>query len=58
MIEAYDKIINIIKDAHFLAVEGGSIENLINNFNNMYSNKELTESLNKIYNEKLKEYQL
>jgi hypothetical protein len=58
MMDAYDKIINIIKDAHFLSIEGGSIKNLINNFNNMYNNKELTESLNKIYNEKLKEYQL
>ena len=58
MNEAYFKVLNIIKNAHYLAIEGGAIKNLINNFNNMYNNKELSESLDKIYKEKLKEYQL
>lgn len=58
MNEAYFKVLNIIKNAPFITIESGSVKNLINNFNNMYNNKELSKSLNTIYKEKLKQYQL
>tara|TARA_B110000503_G_scaffold141211_1_gene234024 strand:- start:1272 stop:1448 length:177 start_codon:yes stop_codon:yes gene_type:complete len=58
MNEAYFKVLNIIKNAPFLVIANGSVKNLINNFTNMYNDKELTKSLNTIYNKKLKEYQL
>ena len=58
MNEAYFKVLNTIKTAQYSTIENGSVKNLINNFTNMYNDRELIESLNKIYNEKLKEYQL
>lgn len=58
MKKAYNKLVKIINSSQFIAIESGSVENLINNFNNMYNNKELTESLNEIYKQKLEEYQL
>ena len=58
MNEAYFKVLTTIQTAHFVAIENGSVKNLINNFTNMYNDKELTTSLNTIYNKKLKEYQL
>jgi hypothetical protein len=58
MNEAYNKVLETIKTAQYSAMANGSVKNLINNFTNMYNDMELTESLNKIYTKKLKEYQL
>jgi len=58
MNEAYLKVVNTILSANKISLEAGSVKNLINNFTNMYNDKQLDESLNEIYNEKLKEYQL
>ena len=58
MNEAYNKVLETIKTAQYAAMANGSVKNLINNFSNMYDDKDLIESLDTIYNEKLKEYQL
>lgn len=58
MNEAYEKVLETIKTSQYIAIENGSVKNLINNFTNMYNDKGLTKSLNKIYKQKLKEYQL
>jgi hypothetical protein len=58
MNEAYFKVVNTIKTAQYSAMANGSVKKLINNFINMYNDKALIESLDNIYNEKLKEYQL
>jgi hypothetical protein len=58
MNEAYFKVVNTIKTAQYAAMANGSVKALINNFSNMYDDKDLIESLDTIYNEKLKEYQL
>ena len=39
MIKAYMKVLRTIQSAEYQHLTNGSVENLINNFNNMYSNK-------------------
>jgi type V secretory pathway adhesin AidA len=58
MNEAYTKVLETIKTAQYIAIQNGTVKNLINNFTNMYNDKGLTKSLNKVYRQKLKEYQL
>ena len=39
MIKAYMKVLRTIQSAEYQHLKNGSVLNLINNFNNMYSNK-------------------
>jgi hypothetical protein len=55
MIKAYMKVVKTIQSAHYRHMINGSVNNLINNFGNMYNKNRQYNDLIILYNEKLKE---
>ena len=53
--EAFWKVLKTIETATYLNLEDGSVQNMINNFNNMYSSKQYSDVLNAAYQERVKQ---
>ena len=53
--EAFWKVLKTIETATYLNLEDGSVQNMINNFNNMYSSKQYSDVLNAAYRERVKQ---
>jgi len=53
--EAFWKVLKTIETATYLNLEDGSVQNMINNFNNMYSSKHYSDVLKAAYEERLKQ---
>ena len=55
--QAYMKVWNTIRSAHYVHFENGSVLNLINNFGNMYNSSNGYYELLNDYNAKLKQFE-
>ena len=53
--EAFWKVLKTIETATYLNLEDGSVQNMINNFNNMYYSKQYSDVLNAAYQERVKQ---